>query len=52
MIVGAIDDLGLLPGSILLAIFFPFLNDLNEKSVNSLLSKNPPLVIKLEPKPF
>ena len=50
--VGAIDDLGLFPGSILLAIRLLFLYVLKEKSVSSLFNKNPPFVINLEPNPF
>ena len=49
--VGDIEDRGRLPGSTRLAIGTPFLCERNEKSVSSLLSRNPP-TIKREPKPF
>ena len=49
--VGLIDERGRLPGSNRLAIGTPSLWVLNEKSVNSLFSRNP-LVINREPNPF
>ncbi|CAI8384211.1 MAG: Uncharacterised protein [SAR116 cluster bacterium MED-G04] len=51
-IVGAMDERGRLPGSTLFAMGTPSRCDRNEKSVNSLLSRNPPSVISRDPKAF